>query len=347
MQTSGMVSDGTSTADTELQAQQASISAMSLRTSFQWLTCHSVGHTFLATVATGGLYVLAQQFIEPSEIPEPSLLPHLLVGILLGLLLVVCTFVGSQRITQAATQVIMFSKCCRTLSLLAAGVSENLTISAGADLEKKALATFRYELVRYLNLAFYCYSLMLRGLKMQEAPSTLAGQKMEQHVLAIVGNPVVQVCKWIASLVAKQRVAGRIKDNQAVVFESELVKLIEIYHTSHAMLVAPLPAMLSGFTYTFVVVWVYSFCPVVVATQLAASSPLPYYGGLILSLSTTAFVSLFFFGLYEAGRVIEAPIKQVISLVPIETLTYALSDDLSNLIDDPDNAVPVFLPRPA
>jgi len=169
----------------------------------------------------------------------------------------------------------------------------------------------------------------------------------ELHVLAIVGNPVVQVCKWIASQVAKQEVAGRIKDNQAVVLKSELVKLMGVYHTSHAMLMAPLPAMLSGFTYTFVVLWVYSVCPVVVATQLAASSPLSYYGGLVLSLLTTAFVSLFFFGLYETGKAIEAPLKQVISLVPLGALTYTLSDDLTNLIEDPDNAVPVFLPRPA
>jgi hypothetical protein len=57
--------------------------------------------------------------------------------------------------------------------MLSCNVSETLTISAGADLEKKATAKFRYELVRLLNLAFYSYTLMLKGLKMVTPPASL------------------------------------------------------------------------------------------------------------------------------------------------------------------------------
>jgi hypothetical protein len=30
-------------------------------------------------------------------------------------------------------------------------------------------------------------------------------------------------------------------------------------------------------------------------------------------------------------------------LIPLETLSFALSDDITNLTDDPDQSVPVFL----
>jgi hypothetical protein len=44
--------------------------------------------------------------------------------------------------------------------------------------------------------------------------------------------------------------------------------------------------------------------------------------------------------------VIEAPLATVVALIPIDEMGHTLSDDLSNLVDDPDDEVPVFLPRP-
>jgi predicted membrane chloride channel (bestrophin family) len=58
-------------------------------------------------------------------------------------------------------------------------------------------------------------------------------------------------------------------------------------------------------------------------------------------------LSLFMFGLYEAGKVIEAPLQTVLNLVPLDDMSFTLSDDLTNLVDDPDNNVPVFLDRQA
>lgn len=81
-------------------------------------------------------------------------------------------------------QVISFASGLRTVAMLSCNVSEKLTISAGADLEKKATAKFRYELVRLLNLAFYSYTLMLKGFKLVTPPASLVpleGGVMEVH----------------------------------------------------------------------------------------------------------------------------------------------------------------------
>jgi predicted membrane chloride channel (bestrophin family) len=54
--------------------------------------------------------------------------------------------------------------------------------------------------------------------------------------------------------------------------------------------------------------------------------------------------AFFFFGLYEAGTLMEAPVKAVSTLVPLDDLKASLSDDLTTLVDDPEENVPVFLP---
>jgi len=53
------------------------------------------------------------------------------------------------------TQVIGFASILRTVAMLSSNVSETLTVSAGAELEKKATAKFRYELVMSLNISLY------------------------------------------------------------------------------------------------------------------------------------------------------------------------------------------------
>ena len=45
---------------------------------------------------------------------------------------------------------------------------------AGAEIEKKAVTKYRFELVRLLNLAFYCYSLMLQGMRLAVPPTSCA-----------------------------------------------------------------------------------------------------------------------------------------------------------------------------
>ena len=124
------------------------------------------------------------------------------------------------------------------------------------------MSTFRYELVRLLNLSFYCYQLMLKGLKLRALPSVLP-PSTSAEVLSAVSNPTVLVCKWIADLVEKQQAAERIKPEHAAVIMAEIGRMLDSYHTTHALLLSPMPASLNGFTYFFVVIWTYTAAPMI------------------------------------------------------------------------------------
>jgi len=164
--------DGTSVLeDPDLHEQQAKAGSLAVSGWFKWITFEVLGHAVLATLCTGTSFVVMEYILDVS--PNVSLLPHACTGITIGLLLVARVVVGSQQATAAAGQVISFASGLRTVAMLSCNVSEKLTISAGADLEKKATAKFRYELVRLLNLAFYSYTLMLKGFKLVTPPASL------------------------------------------------------------------------------------------------------------------------------------------------------------------------------
>ncbi|EOD23248.1 hypothetical protein EMIHUDRAFT_444211 [Emiliania huxleyi CCMP1516] len=266
----------------------------------------------------------------------------------LGVILVARIVNGSQQATSAAGSVIAFASTLRTVAMLSCNVSETLTINAGADHEKKATTKFRYELVRLLNLSFYCYTLMLKGLKLVTPPASLIpleGGVMEAEVLSVVSCPTAMVCKWITSLLEEQRQAARITDQQVSVMTTELIKLMKVYQDTHGLQFTPMPAMLNGFSYFFVVVWVYSMAPVIAMMEMHDNGDLNNEG-FGLGLAFSFFLALFYFGLYEAGKIIEQPLAGVVDLLPIDEMGHTLSDDLSNLVDDPNDEVPVFLPRP-
>ena len=80
--------------------------------------------------------------------------------------------------------------------MLSVSVGETLTISAAAEVEKKATSRFRYELVRLLNMSFFCYTLMLQGMKLAVPPTSLRATedtKLESEILSAVENPTVSI----------------------------------------------------------------------------------------------------------------------------------------------------------
>ena len=97
-----------------------------------------------------------------------------------------------------------FATAMIVLQVIPVAAAFVLTVSAGAEIEKKAVTRFRYELVRLLNLAFYCYTLMLQGKKPSMVPSSLRFGN-EGEVLASVESPAVYVCKLISNLLEQQR----------------------------------------------------------------------------------------------------------------------------------------------
>ena len=299
----------------------------------------------MASLATGATYIFVQTVIAYE--PTISIVPHALTGLLLGILLVARVVMASLQATAAAQQVFAFANQLRSLAVLSTFVSETFTVAAGADLEKKATSHFRYELVRLLNLAFYCYALMLKGLKLIKPPASLVpldGSKDEATVLAVVSCPTAMVCKWMSNLLEKQRAASRITDGQLSTFTTELLKLMDIYQTTNGLQLTPMPSVLNGFTYAFLIAWVYSVTPVVAVFELHDNGHSSFNSiGFGMALGFTFFITLFFFGLFEAGKAVEAPLKQVVKLLPLDDLAHTLSDDLSNLVEDRDDEIPVFL----
>jgi len=91
------------------------------------------------------------------------------------------------------------------------------------------------------------------------------------------------------------------------------------------------------------VIFVYSLGPIIAINELEANSAFGSVG-LSLTIFYTLIISLFYFGLYEAGKPIDAPLSGLTSTLAIDEMFYILSDDLSSLVDD--DSVPVFLPRP-
>ena len=112
---------------------------------------------------------------------------------------------------------------------------------------------------------------MVKGLKMEEPPESLLpaeGGALEARVLCSVGSPALMVCKWVANLFDLQLQAGRVRAEQVSAVQAEVRFLMDVYHKTRAVQLAPMPASLSSFTYFFVVVWVYTACPVIAVKEL-------------------------------------------------------------------------------
>ena len=119
-------------------------------------------------------------------------------------------------------------------------------------------------------------------------------------------------------------------------------ELIDSYHASLAMLMSPAPPGLTAFVYVFTAGWVYFSAAAIAVIELADSTY--FHGfGLALTIVYSAFLSVFVFGLYEAGNVAEKPLSAVVALLGTDDMASTLSDDLSKLIGD--DAVPVMLPK--
>jgi len=197
--------------------------------------------------------------------------------------------------------------------------------------------------VRLLNLSFYCYTLMLQGMKLAVPPTSLRADdgKQEAEILATVENPAVMTSKLIVSLVEQQRAAKRISSEQAAAYQAKVCELVGCYHSTLALALAPPPIALTSFAFFFTAAWAYSAGAVLAVTELCSNEYSTGFG-LLLTVAYSSFISLFVFGLYEAGNVAEAPLKAVADLSALDELTTSLSDDLASLVDD---AVPVFIPK--
>jgi len=135
-------------------------------------------------------------------------------------------------------------------------------------------------------------------------------------------------------------------DSQVAAMMGKVDDLVDAYHSSLSTTLAPSSITLNSFAKFFVVVWVYTASPVLACKELAENPGAGMSMGFFLALGYTFMTALFFFGLYEAGTIMEKPVAAVTQLVPLDDLKYALSADLTDLVDDPEDSVPIFLTPP-
>jgi len=332
--------------DPELQVQKSAIDKLTRDLSLKWVSAEVVGHSLLASSLSCAVFVLCSQHTTHPHEPVVSAMPHLIVGTLLGFLLVLRVMIGVMKAGEVMGLITSYNKSLRTIAVFSTYVNETLVVSTGAELEKKSVANFRYELDRLLNLSNFCYTLMVKGLKMEEPPDALLpaeGGALEARVLSSVGSPALMVCKWVANLFDQQVQAGRVRAEQVSAVQAEVSSLMDVYHKTRAMQLAPMPASLSSFTYFFVFVWVYTACPVIAVKELHDDQVSANMVGTVVTFALSFMTTMFYFGLYEAGKLMESPVATTAELIPLDTLSFALSDDITNLTDDPDQSVPVFL----
>jgi len=328
--------------DTAISVTQEKMTTKASKQYFSFVSVEMLVQSVIATLISGAVYV-GHSYLQFPVNAGVLRMVHVTTGVIIGLLLTARVVMGVYLTFTATSQVYAFTKTCRTIAVLSSSVSETLTVSAGAESEKKAVSKFRYELVRLLNLSFYCYALMLQGMRLAVPPTSLRNKetaKAEDEVLSAVDNPTVMVAKMIGSLLEQQRAAKRISNEQVGVLMGKVAELVDAYHASLAMLLSPSPVALSTYTYFFTAAWAYFTGAALAVIELGDNDPSAF--GLTLTLVYTGFLSLFIFGLYEAGNVVEAPLKAVLALIATEDMSHSLSDDLASLVDD--DSVPVFLP---
>lgn len=334
-----------------LESQKSDKLAASL--SFKFISLDVLAASLLAAIIAGAAYIVEELSPTMAAKAAQELEVHVILGIILGFVLTGRVFIGSMRAYQAATCKSAFCKECRTVALLATTVTETLTISAGAEQEKMATSEFRLELVRYLNLSWYLYKAMLMDVKVVKPPSALkkkSGGTAEQQIFGSTPNPTLMVVKFMAKLLQQQLAAGRIAAAEVPLFWGSFTNMVEVYHETQSLALSAPSVALEGFCKFFTFLWVYTVCPVLAITMQSdntATDAKFEMGGFLPTIIGSFLVGLFFFGLLEAGKLVEKPVKAMVAISDLEALTVSLSEDLANLIDDPDGEVPVFLPSPS
>ena len=340
----GKLLDSVVLSDMSISEVKEKMSSKASKQSLSFVSVEMLCQSALATVIAAVVYI-SHSYVKFPVTEGVLRVIHLLTGLILGILLTARIVLGVYMTMTATSYVYAFTKSCRSLAVLSTSVTETLTVSAGAEIEKKAVAKFRFELVRLLNLAFYCYSLMLQGLRLAVPPTSLRATEsssLEGELLSAVDNPTVMVTKMISSILEQQRAAKRISNEQVSVLMGKVGDMIDAYHGSLALLLSPAPISLTAFTYFFTAAWVYFSAAALAVIELGDNGEFKTVG-LGLTVTYTAFLSLFIFGLYEAGNVVENPLKALMALLATDDMSHSLSHDLASLIDD--ESVPVFLPR--
>jgi len=258
-------------------------------------------YVFSVAVVAAVIAIVFNFLFQPDELLSDAKgldkFAHTVIAIVLGIYLVARLCVAVYHYAQAKAAVGAFYSACVTIAISSTHVQEALTISAGAEHEKKGIAYFRAELARLLGFSARCFNHAIRG---ETVVKDSALMKVEEMLMISAKphapTPTLFATKLVAKLIAQQREAGRLDSALVAEFNSQVGDMVRAFNTITTLQKMPIPASV----HEFATAWLFAFgltLPVVLS-YYAYSTP---WVAPCASLFTVAF----YFALNEVASQLE------------------------------------------
>lgn len=254
-------------------------------------------------------------------------LTHTVLGLVLGGYLVLRVAFAISTYNQAKAAVASFYGSATAIAISSSHVSEALTISAGAEHEKKGIHTFRSELARLLHFSARCLTHCLK-----DEPVIKDGELMMTDEMLVINQsanaptPTLYVTKLVAKLIAQQREAGRLDAAICAEINAQIAVMATASHTISALKKMPIPQAVNEFACA----WLFGFCltvPVVISYYTWAT---PW-----VAPCASLFLVAFYFALNQVGAQLEDLAAVFSSDVSIKAFEEQLGTDLETFTTGP------------
>lgn len=252
---------------------------------------------------------------------EFDIAAHLFLGVALTFMVTFEMVIAYHRYYEGAAQVHVFLKGCRTVAMLCSFVDEKLTVQAGAEQEKMGISKFRDETARLLRVAFDTFSQSLEGKNKKYEPTVET--KPGENVDLTMENGTMMAIKYIATLLQKQRVAGRVSGEMAAQISGELSQMSLAYHNAMRVRFTPFPFPIKQLSKLIMVIWCYT-----VPIAIASNTHEVFFWA---PLSSFCLV-LFFFGASQIGSELENPFGHDSGDLDMEGFAAQLAKDVAQLM---------------
>jgi predicted membrane chloride channel (bestrophin family) len=223
-------------------------------------------------------------------------LMHTVLAIVLGMVLVLRLAYALHQFSVAKAALCSFYAAASTIAICGSHVSEALTISAGAEHEKKGIFHFRSELARLLGFGVRCMTTAIKGQPLLKDTHLMTVEDMLVINGAQHPTPTLFATKLVAKLVAQQREAGRLDSALCAEVNAQVGAMVGAYHTVMSVKKMRPPAAISEFA----TAWLFGFCftvPIVISSFTYAT---PW-----VSPCASLFIAAFFFALNEIAVQLE------------------------------------------
>ncbi|KAG8464925.1 hypothetical protein KFE25_012288 [Diacronema lutheri] len=197
-------------------------------------------------------------------------LVHTVLAIVLGLFLVLRLAHAMYQFSVAKAALSRFYSAATAIAITASHVTEALTISAGAEHEKKGVYTFRSELARLLGFSVRCLNHAVKGEPVVKDPHLMTVEDMLVVGGAHKPTPTLFAVKLVSKLIAMQREAGRFDAALCAQVNASVSEMVAAYNEVMSTKKMPLPASVSELA----TAWTFGFCftvPVVISAGTFAT----------------------------------------------------------------------------